>query len=134
MVDESGCGKTTFAKMLLRLLDPTSGSVSLRGKDIAHMNSKELRQFRTEVQTVFQDPWASLSPRMRIYDIVAETLVVNQKLTRQELTRRVDESLTAVGLRPQDAKNTEVDIIATLGRYGCSADIMCVVPNLKARG
>ncbi|GFE49699.1 ABC transporter ATP-binding protein [Roseobacter cerasinus] len=103
LVGESGCGKTTLVRMLLRLLDPTSGNVEVEGKDINTMSKSELRHFRTNVQAVFQDPWASLSPRMRVFDIVAETLVVNDNLSKGELTRRVDEALIAVGLRPEQA-------------------------------
>ena len=104
VVGESGCGKTTLARMLLKLLTPTSGTVQIEGNDIGTMSKAEIRHFRTSVQAVFQDPWASLSPRMRVYDIVAETLVINDNLTRGELTRRVDEALFAVGLRPDQAK------------------------------
>lgn len=104
LVGESGCGKTTLARMLLKLLTPSSGTVEIEGRDVGTMSKAEMREFRTKVQAVFQDPWASLSPRMRVYDIVAETLVINEKLTKGELTRRVDEALVAVGLRPDQAR------------------------------
>ncbi|MFN3825488.1 MAG: ABC transporter ATP-binding protein [Pseudorhodobacter sp.] len=104
LVGESGCGKTTLARMLLRLLGPTSGRILVDGADIAGLKGAALKQFRKKVQAVFQDPWASLSPRMRVFDIVAETLVVNDNLTKGELTRRVDEALVSVGLRPAQAR------------------------------
>jgi len=90
--------------MLLRLIEPTSGQVLVEGQDISTLSGGALRRFRMGVQAVFQDPWASLSPRMRVFDIVAETLVINERLTKGELTRRVDEALISVGLRPDMAR------------------------------
>ena len=101
LVGESGCGKTTTAKMLLRLERPTSGHVLMDGKDIHQLKGKELRRYRMEVQAVFQDPWSSLSPRRRVRDIVAEPLVVNQMIDRAELRERVAWMLAEVGLRPE---------------------------------
>jgi oligopeptide/dipeptide ABC transporter ATP-binding protein len=103
IVGESGCGKTTTAKLVLRLEDPTSGQVLADGRDVHALEGDALKEYRTTVQAVFQDPWSSLSPRMRVRDIVAEPLVVNQKVSDQEVKNRVSEVLASVGLRPQQA-------------------------------
>jgi len=103
LVGESGCGKTTTAKLVLKLEEPTSGEVFADGKNVHTLSGDALREYRTTVQAVFQDPWSSLSPRMRVRDIVAETLVVNQKVSDREVRDRVAEALASVGLRPQQA-------------------------------
>lgn len=103
IVGESGCGKTTTAKLVLRLEEPTSGEVFADGKNVHTLQGDALKEYRTRVQAVFQDPWSSLSPRMRVRDIVAEPLVVNQKVSDQEVKDRVKEALASVGLRPQQA-------------------------------
>jgi oligopeptide/dipeptide ABC transporter ATP-binding protein len=103
LVGESGCGKTTTAKLVLRLEEPTSGEVFADGKNVHTLGGDDLRHYRTTVQAVFQDPWSSLNPRMRVRDIVAEPLVVNQKVSDQEVKDRVAEVLASVGLRPQQA-------------------------------
>jgi oligopeptide/dipeptide ABC transporter ATP-binding protein len=103
LVGESGCGKTTTAKLVLRLEDPTEGKVLADGRDVHALRSDELKEYRTTVQAVFQDPWSSLSPRMRVRDIVAEPLVCNQQVSDQEVKDRVSEALASVGLRPQQA-------------------------------
>jgi oligopeptide/dipeptide ABC transporter ATP-binding protein len=103
LVGESGCGKTTTAKLILRLEEPTAGHVFVDGKDVHTLHGDALREYRTTVQAVFQDPWSSLSPRMRVREIVAEPLVVNRKVSAPEIESRVAEMLVAVGLRPQQA-------------------------------
>jgi oligopeptide/dipeptide ABC transporter ATP-binding protein len=100
LVGESGCGKTTTAKTLLRLETPTSGEVRVYGKNVHVLKGDELKDYRATVQAVFQDPWSSLSPRMRVKDIVAEPLVVNRRVTKQEVKQRVEELLSMVGLHP----------------------------------
>ena len=103
LVGESGCGKTTTAKLALRLETPTSGSIEIEGRDIHALQGRELREFRAQVQAVFQDPWSSLSPRMRVRDIIAEPLVVNRRVGKREARERVAELLADVGLRPEQA-------------------------------
>ena len=104
LVGESGCGKTTTSKMLLRLEEPTEGQIFLDGKDIQTFKGPELKEFRTQVQAVFQDPWSSLSPRMKIKDIVSEALVVNRDVTRAEAYDRVKEVMEQVGLAADQAE------------------------------
>jgi oligopeptide/dipeptide ABC transporter ATP-binding protein len=89
----------------LRLEKPTEGKILLEGRDIQSFAGSELQDYRTMVQAVFQDPWSSLSPRMRVRDIVAEPLVVNRKVTSQERDERVAEVLNQVGLHPEQANN-----------------------------
>ncbi|MEE2656068.1 MAG: oligopeptide/dipeptide ABC transporter ATP-binding protein [Chloroflexota bacterium] len=103
LVGESGCGKTTTAKLILRLEQPTTGQITLDGNDVHTIEGDELKQYHTDVSAVFQDPWSSLSPRMRVRDIISEALVVNQKVTKTEAYDRVDELLVQVGLRAQQA-------------------------------
>ena len=105
LVGESGCGKTTTSKLLLRLERPTEGEILLDGKDIQGFRGTELQDYRTTVQAVFQDPWSSLSPRMRVRDIIAEPLVVNRQVNQQEKDERVAEVLSQVGLHSQQANN-----------------------------
>jgi oligopeptide/dipeptide ABC transporter ATP-binding protein len=103
LVGESGCGKSTTAKVVLRLEEPTSGEVLADGKDVHALAGEDLREYRTSVQAVFQDPWSSLNPRMRVRELVAEPLVVNRQIPAKEVKERVDEVLASVGLRPQQA-------------------------------
>ena len=103
LVGESGCGKTTTSKLILKLEKPTEGNIYLNGEDIESFRGQDLREFRTQVQAVFQDPWSSLSPRMKVRDIVSEALVVNRSVSRQEKDDRVDEVLNQVGLHQGQA-------------------------------
>ena len=98
LVGESGCGKTTVSRLILLLEKPTSGSILFSGKDILELSPSELRKYRSSVQAVFQDPYSSLSPRMRVGDIISEPLVINNNLSRKVIKERVAELLTLVGL------------------------------------
>ena len=103
LVGESGCGKTTTAKLLLRLEEPTSGEIFIEDQEIQALRGEALKAYRTMVQAVFQDPWSSLSPRMRVRTIVAEPLVINSNMSRAKIDERADEVLASVGLRPEQA-------------------------------
>ena len=103
LVGESGCGKTTTSKLILKLEKPSEGNIYLNGEDIESFRGEGLREFRTQVQAVFQDPWSSLSPRMKVRDIVSEALVVNRSVSRQEKDDRVEEVLNQVGLHQGQA-------------------------------
>ena len=100
LVGESGCGKSTVGRCLLRLIEPTAGHVHFQGRDILALNRKELRAIRREMQIIFQDPYASLNPRMKIGDIVAEPLVIHNQGTKSERRERVAGLLRRVGLDP----------------------------------
>lgn len=104
LVGESGCGKTTTTRLLLRLQNPTHGTVRFEGHDVHQLRGADLKAYRSRVQAVFQDPWSSINPRVRIRDFVAEPLIVNETLTTGDVDSRVHAALDAVGLRPQDAR------------------------------
>ena len=104
LVGESGCGKSTTAKMILRLERPTSGQIRFRGEDIYSLDQAGRRRYRSSVQAVFQDPWSSLNPRMRVGSIIAEPLEVNSNLTRAEMREKVASLLQDVGLHPSQAE------------------------------
>ena len=98
LVGESGCGKTTTAKMLLALDRPTSGSILFQGEEVHNAKDRQLKEYRSSVQAVFQDPWSSLNPRMRVRDLIAEPMVINWRLPRNEVQDRVMDLLRDVGL------------------------------------
>jgi oligopeptide transport system ATP-binding protein len=103
MVGESGCGKSTTGRLILRLIEPTDGEVYFEGREILKLNNKEMRSLRREMQIVFQNPYASLDPRMTVGDSIAEPIRVHKTHTGQALTKRVRELLDIVGLRPNYA-------------------------------
>jgi peptide/nickel transport system ATP-binding protein len=113
LIGESGSGKSTLGRLILRLIEPTSGSVLFEGRDLVnlapsghHSNREEMRRLRRDMQIIFQDPFASLDPRFRVEDIIAEPLIihrevtapVSRRLTKDEIRLRVGELLRAVGL------------------------------------
>ena len=98
VVGESGCGKSTTAKMMLMLEEPTDGSILFEGQDVHNSSAEVRKSYRSSVQAVFQDPWSSLNPRMRVKDIIAEPMVINWNISRAEQQERVMKLLDDVGL------------------------------------
>jgi oligopeptide/dipeptide ABC transporter ATP-binding protein len=103
IVGESGCGKSTLARLILRLLEPTGGTVTFDGSVITDLPTDQMRRLRRRMQIVFQDPYSSLNPRMRVGDIVEEPLVIHELGDRDERRRRVRETLELVGLTEAQA-------------------------------
>ncbi len=99
LVGESGCGKTTVARMVARLMEPESGRLLFEGVDLAALKGRGLKAYRRKIQMIFQDPYASLNPRMKVGEIVAEPLVVHREVRRREKRERVGSLLEQVGLK-----------------------------------
>jgi len=98
LVGESGCGKTTLAKLILLLESPTSGSMVFQGKDLAKMTRKEVKEYRRQAQAVFQDPYSSLDPRMKVGSILKEPIRAHNTMSRKEMKDRISEILEIVKL------------------------------------
>jgi len=103
LVGESGCGKTTLSRTLIKLTDPTSGKIVFGGRDITNFSRRQMREVRREMQIVFQDPYASLNPRMTVRDIVGEPLRIQGSYRGKSGRARMDELLRTVGLSPEHA-------------------------------
>jgi oligopeptide transport system ATP-binding protein len=101
LVGESGCGKSTLGRTILRLVPPTEGTVILAGENLAELNGEQLRQARSNFQIIFQDPFASLNPRMTVFDILAEAMLAHKAIPRAELPARVAGLMKKVGLSPR---------------------------------
>ncbi|MCF8065932.1 MAG: ATP-binding cassette domain-containing protein, partial [Desulfarculaceae bacterium] len=101
LVGESGCGKSTTGRLVLRLIDPTRGSVHYQGQDIARLPADKMRKLRSQMQIIFQDPWSSLNPRMTVKEIIGEGLRRQPGLSRAQRKKMVLDMMETVGLRPE---------------------------------
>ena len=104
VVGESGCGKTTTAKLILAAETPTGGAIEFEGRNLTELRGAALADYRRKVQVVFQDPYSSLSPRMRVGDIIGEPMKAHARMSRQAVHSRVGELLELVGMRPDMAR------------------------------
>src|SRR5690349_18067153 len=104
LVGESGCGKSTLGRTILQLIPPTDGTVVLAGKNLTELKGAELRQARADFQMIFQDPYASLNPRMTVFDTLAEASRAHNDLPREALPQRVSQLMEKVGLSPRFLK------------------------------
>jgi peptide/nickel transport system ATP-binding protein len=100
IVGESGCGKSTLGNLIMGLLQPTEGEVYFNGVEISKMKERDLKKYRVDYQMIFQDPFSSLNPRMRVFDLIAEPLLTHKKLSRKELEVEVHRLMVDVGLDP----------------------------------
>jgi oligopeptide/dipeptide ABC transporter ATP-binding protein len=130
MVGESGCGKSTVARSILRLVEPTGGSIRLNGCDITHLGKATLRPHRRSMQIIFQDPFASLNPRMTAGDIVGEPLAVHGLATGDKKRERVAELFDQVGLRPDQMQNYPHQFSGGQRQRICIARALSLQPDL----
>lgn len=98
VVGESGCGKSTLGRTIIHLLESTDGQIFFDGKDVTHLNSKELKKLREDVQIIFQDPYSSLNPRMTVKEIIQEPLILSKRYTKEELEEETDRIMDLVGI------------------------------------
>ena len=130
LVGESGCGKSTVARSVLRLVEPTSGRIRLDGEDITDLSKTALRPHRRSMQIVFQDPFASLNPRMTAGDIVGEPLIVHGLATGKALEARVATLFEQVGLRPDQTRNFPHQFSGGQRQRICIARALALGPRL----
>ncbi len=130
LVGESGCGKSTLGRLALRLIEPTSGDVRLAGASLMGLSPAELRQKRRQMQIIFQDPYASLNPRMSVFDILAEPLLLHGLAEGPALTSRVHELLGLVGLRPSHGERFPHEFSGGQRQRICVARALATNPDV----
>jgi len=130
IVGESGCGKSTLARLVLRLIPPTSGSVLFKGEDILGFRGDRLKSFRKSAQIIFQDPFASLNPRMTVYDTISEPLVIHKLEGRRQLRPAVAGILSKVGLDPDVMNRYPHEFSGGQRQRICIARALSVSPEL----
>jgi len=130
LVGESGCGKSTVARSVMRLVEPTAGRIAIDGADITRLGKAALRPVRRSMQIVFQDPFASLNPRMRAGDIVGEPLVVHGLASGAELKQQVAHLFEQVGLRPDQMRNFPHQFSGGQRQRVCIARALALSPRL----
>jgi len=130
LVGESGCGKTTTGRMVLRLIEPTSGRIEFDGQDILHLSRKAFGRLRRRMQIIFQDPYSSLDPRMTVAQIVTEPLLAGRRPTRTERRRAAEKLLDKVGLRRADLDKYPHEFSGGQRQRIGIARALCVRPEL----
>ena len=130
LVGESGCGKSTVARLVLRLIEPTAGTLAINGHDITRLSKAELRPYRREMQIIFQDPFASLNPRMSAGDIVGEPLKVHAIAGRAERAQRVAALFDQVGLRATQMRSYPHEFSGGQRQRICIARALALNPRL----
>ena len=130
LVGESGCGKTTVGKMVLRLLDATDGEIIFEGRDLRKLSKSEMREMRKEIQIIFQDPYGSLNPRMTVYEIIAEPIKKHKLTSGEEVTMRVVDLLNRVGLSEREMRKYPHEFSGGQRQRICIARALAVNPRL----
>jgi oligopeptide/dipeptide ABC transporter ATP-binding protein len=130
VVGESGCGKTTLGRCILRLVEPTAGSVAFEGRDVLNMGGEALRALRRDMQIIFQDPYASLNPRKTVRHVVGEAFAIHGLLTQNERKERIAELLRLVGLLPEHAGRYPHEFSGGQRQRICIARALALNPKL----